>query len=250
MDPKAEILIIALAGPRVSAESQGAKDRQRDKGGDVEHRQIVPAHIQDLESCVFHEGFWVNLREPRVVRHPQHHQSCQRTERPIGDAGQSVKREVKVCQLPEIPERRLRYLCQRVVAAVQVHQVGQVVEPKRGQLSDAVVGDDELPRGQGHVAREGGQLLPGALDHQLLITHALVGAARGEHRGCARRRGKKQHYYKPQGLRTGLWGKTHVTAEGFIHPGWRYSCALTFFIDELSPPLPSPQAPPNEFYYR
>lgn len=193
VDPQAEVLVLALAAPRVPAESHRAQGWQRQQGCDVEHRQVVPAHIQHLEVLVFRKSVRMDLWESGIVGHPQHNQAGQGPERPVLDPGQGVEREVQVGQFTQIPKRGFGDLRQGVVAAVQIHQVREVVEREGRQLHDAIVGDDELPRGQRQVDREGGQVLPSALNHQLVIAHAPVRAAGGDDRGRGDPKGQEQN---------------------------------------------------------
>lgn len=192
VDPQTQVFVIAPAAPRVPAEPHWAQSWQRHQRGNVQDRQIVPTHIQHLEGRVFREGVLVHFRESRVVGHPKHDQTGQRAKGPVLDAAQGVEGEVQIGQLPQIPKGGLGDLRQGVVAAVQVHQIGEVVERQRRQLHDAVVGDDQLPRGQRQVDRKGGQMLPGALNDKLIITHAPVRAPRRQHRGSVRPRGEEE----------------------------------------------------------
>ena len=235
VDPQTQVFVVALAAPRVPTEPHWAQSWQHHQRADVQHRQVVPTHIQHLEGQVFREGVLVNYREPRVVGHPEHDQTGQRAKGPVLDVAQRVEGEVQVSQLPQVPKGGLGDLRQGVVAAVQVHQIGEVVERQRRQLHDPVVGDDQLPRGQRQVDRKGGQMLPGALNDKLLVTHAPVRAARGQHRGSVAARGEEEEERNQelQGLRAWLRGKTHDTSEGFIHPARRQSGALTSFIDQF-----------------
>ncbi|KAF3835035.1 hypothetical protein F7725_027593 [Dissostichus mawsoni] len=100
----------------------------------------------------------------------------------------------------------------RVVAAVQIDQIGQVVELQRREVPNAVVGDDELPGGQGQVIGELGELLPGALDHQLVVTHASIGAAGCESRGRGHPHHEDKEEEEPEGLGAGLGQETHDEA--------------------------------------
>lgn len=99
MDPQGQVLVVAFAAPRVPAEPHWAQGGQRDQGGDVEDRQVVSAHIEYLKGRVLPKSVRVNFGEPRIVRHPQHHQARQGAERPVLDPGQSVEGEVQVGQL-------------------------------------------------------------------------------------------------------------------------------------------------------
>ncbi len=100
VDPQTQVLVVALTAPRVPAEPHRAQGGQSDQGGDVKDRQVVPTNIKHLEGCVFGKGVLVNLRESRVVSHPQHHQARQGAERPVLDPAQGVEGEVQVGQLP------------------------------------------------------------------------------------------------------------------------------------------------------
>jgi len=100
VDPQTQVLVVALAAPRVPAEPHRAQRGQRDQGGDVDDRQVVPTHVQHLEGRGFYKRVLVDLREPRVVGHPQHHQAHQGPECPVLDPDQGVEGEVQVDQLP------------------------------------------------------------------------------------------------------------------------------------------------------
>lgn len=200
LHPEAEVLRVAVAPPGVPAEPQRAQRRQRDQAADVQARQVVPAHIQHLQSQVLRKGVRVDLPQARVICQSEHHQRRQGPERPVLDLQQGVEGQVQVGELAQVPERGLGDVRQRVVAAVQVDQVGQVVELQGRQVSDQVVGDDELPGRQGQVVGERGQVLPDALDHQLLVAHAPVRAAGGESRGRGHPHYKEEDEEEPEGL--------------------------------------------------
>jgi len=212
VNPQAEVLVVAFAAPRVPTDPHGAQGWQRDQGGDVEDSQVVPAHIQYLQSNVLREGVRVDLTQTRIIRQPEHYQRRQRPESPVLDLQQGVERQVQIGEFPQVPESGLRDFCQRVVATIQIDQIGQVVELQRRQVPDAVVRDDKLPGRQGQVIGEQGEILPSALDHQLVVAHASVGAAGSE----CRRGGHPHHEDKeeeePEGLSTGLEQETHDEA--------------------------------------
>ncbi len=154
LDPEAQVLRVAVAPPGVPAEPQRAQRRQRDQRADVEHSQVVAAHVQHLQRRVLRERVRVDLRQPRVICHPQHHHAGQRAKRPVLDLRQAVERQIQVGELAQVAKSRLGDLRQRVVAAVQVHQVRQVVELQRRKVADPVIGDDQLPGGQREVHGE------------------------------------------------------------------------------------------------
>ncbi len=212
LHPEAEVLRVTVAAPGVTAEPQRPQSRQGDQAADVEGRQVVPAHIQHLQSHVLREGIRVDLPQTRVIRQPEHHQGRQGPESPVLDLQQGVERQVQVGEFSQIPEGGLGDLGQRVVAAVQIDQIGQVVELQRRKVPDAVVGNDELPGCQGQVIGEQGELLPGALDHQLVVAHASVWAAGCESRGRGHPHHEDKEEEEPEGLGAGLGQETHDEA--------------------------------------
>lgn len=129
--PQTEVLSVAIAAPRVSTKAEGAQSGKRHQRAHVKCRQVVAAHVEDLQRAVFNERVCVDLGQARVVCKAQHNKAGERAERAVLDARQRVERQVQVGELAQVAERRLRDLSQRVVAAVQVHQVGQVVELQR-----------------------------------------------------------------------------------------------------------------------
>lgn len=106
----------------------------------------------------------MNLWESWVVRHSEHDETGQRPERPVLDLTQSVEGQVQIGKFAEVAKRRFRYLGDGVVAAVQVYQVGQVVELQCREVPDFVVGDDKLAGGEREIWGKLREFLPGALD--------------------------------------------------------------------------------------
>ena len=114
---------IALTRPRVVGQEQGAQVRvgRRQLGSVVAH-QLVPAHIQHLQTPQVAERFGVNRRDP-VVLHVQLSQILQRLELVAGQLRQLVTVEVEDQEPLQTAER-----------VVVQRGDGRVVEQQRPQV--------------------------------------------------------------------------------------------------------------------
>lgn len=154
LDPETEVLCVAVAAPGVPTQAKGAEGRQCDERTNVQHSQVVAADVQHLQRQVFRESIRMNLGECWVVCHSKHNETGQRPERPVLDLSQSVEGQVQIGKFAQVAKGRFRYLGEGVVAAVQVHQVRQVVELQSREVPNFVVGDDKLPGGEREICGE------------------------------------------------------------------------------------------------
>lgn len=104
LHPETQVLRVTVTLPRVATEAKGAQSRQRDEAADVQGRQVVSTHVEHLQRHVLRKGIRVDLAKTGVVRQPEHHQGRQRSESPVLDLQQGVKRQVQVGKFAQVPE--------------------------------------------------------------------------------------------------------------------------------------------------